>query len=229
MKGYLENERDLWNWADHSLNKSICLIQLEDRRMKRKKREDKIRLYLLCSLRLCTLLFSCFMFCQVCMCMDGQTERMFNCINSSYRRNQLGDDLYAVHMSWEAEQRKVFRLLGLSPNNAVCHRLILIQQKCKGRSLLPTFLPNAAAPTIPFSAPRCFWQLFYVSTHMSVCEQVCLCGVFCVVPLPVGSDASQIEFQREKGIERCFMLLTTGWCSELNELNWQCDKEPITS
>lgn len=38
--------------------------------------------------------------------------------------------------------------------------------------------------------------------------------------LQVGSDVSQIEFQGQKGIERGFMLLTPGWCAELNESHW---------
>ena len=57
---------------------------------------------------------------------------------------------------------------GSSLNDAVCCPLIFIQQQSEGRSLPQAFLPGAAAPTIPLLAPRCVWQLLYVS--VCVCE-----------------------------------------------------------
>lgn len=68
----------------------------------------------------------------------------------------------------------------------------------------------------------------YVSTHSCPWTSLSLWGLL-YRRRPVGSDASQTEFQRKEGIERRFMLLTPGRSARLNELNWQCDKEPITS
>lgn len=132
---------------------------------------------------LCTLLLSCLMFWQVYACTDEWTKRtFFNDIKNTYRKS-FRRWVYAVHMLRAAEQRKVFRLLGLSLNDAVHHRLILVQQKCKGHSLLPTFLPNAAAPTQPTLGPKVLLAaLLREHKYECVCfERVCLCGVFCIV------------------------------------------------
>lgn len=105
----------------------------------------------------------------------------FNCYNNTYRRIQLWD-VCTVHTSRAAEQSKVFRLVGWSQHDAVCHCLILTQQKCKGCSLLPQLQLHPPSHSWPSGALGSSYT--YVSTHsewVCVCEQVCLCGVFCMI------------------------------------------------
>lgn len=129
-----------------------------------------------------------------------------------------GDDLRALHMTRAAEQRKVFSLLRLSLNDAFCHRLILIQQQSEGAVFLRPSSQLQLHPLAHSWPKGAFGQSLhdvYVSnTRVCVNELVCV-GSFVSSPLPVGSGASQIEFQRKTGIERRFMLLTPGWSSEL--------------
>ncbi len=118
--------------------------------------------------------------------MDGQRGRL-TCINNFCKKSVWWTqrEMISELRTWPraAEQRKVFSLLGLSLNDASCHRLILIQQKCKGAVF---FRPSSRLQLHPLShswpqgafgrAPTT-----YVSTHTSVRERIRLCGVFCIV------------------------------------------------
>lgn len=108
---------------------------------------------------------------------------------------------HLIRWCWKAwkEQRKVFRRLLLSQSNVFCHRLILIQQKCERCSLLPTFLPAAAAPSVPFLALERLWQSLDLSmnTHGCLWMDLSVWGLLHRLLL-VGSDVSRTEFQRER-------------------------------
>lgn len=112
-------------------------------------------------------------------------------------------------MTRAAEQSKAFTLRLLPSSHLHPAEVLRVQSS----SDLP---PSCSCAHCPALGPK---VLLAEPVRVRELVRACLCGVFCVVSLPVGSGASQIEFQRKKGIERCFMLLMPGWCSELNELN----------
>lgn len=119
-------------------------------------------------------------------------------LSQLFMRQMSSQLIWWCWKTWK-EQRKVFRLQLLSQSNVFCHRLILIQPKCERCSLLPTFLPAAAAPSVPFLAWKRFWQSFYLSmnTHGRLWMNLSLWGLFHRLLL-VGSEVSRTEFQRER-------------------------------
>lgn len=146
-----------------------------------------------------------------------ETKRdLWTWANSSWDRCQV------ISFGWcwktQKEQRRVFRLLLLSHSNVFCHRLILIQQTCERCSLLPTFLPAAAAPSVPFLALGRFWQSLYLSmnTHGCLWIDFSVWGLLHRL-LSVGSDVSWTVPERKMGIERCFMH---NWMSGLIKGTW---------
>ena len=159
-------------------------------------------------------------------CLDTceSTEEMFDCISITFRRRQLGDERH-VHAARAEEQRNVFK----PPDHPWMLLCAVLSSSSSSRVKGAVFLrPYSRAQLHP---PSHSWpQGAFGSSSTWVCVNECVSvwGLLCR-PLPVGSDASQIKFQRTEGIESCFMQRTPGWCSGLNELNWQRDKETITS
>lgn len=72
-------------------------------------------------------------------------------------------------MTRAAEQRKVFRLLGLFLNDAFCHRLILIQQKCKGAVYFQTFSQLQLHPLSTLGPKVLLAEPIRVREHTPVC------------------------------------------------------------
>lgn len=107
-----------------------------------------------------------------------------------------------------------------------CRRLIRIQQKCKGCSPLPVY-----SSELQLHLTSHYWPQGATCTWAPIRAR--LNGIACV-----GSSVSSPlirkwclpgwvpdrESARETGIERHFMLVTLGWCSEMNEFNWRPDK-----